>query len=131
MTVFQLLALRSIAECIISLVLMNVRTKHILITSVESRHFKNLFMRCALGIVTYFGAFYSLKYLPLILASSVMSLTPVVTAILSYFILKEIINRFECMVLIVSLAGVIVMILGQAAPVEDLNSAVNIGEYQN
>ncbi len=116
MTVFQLLALRSITECVISLVLMNTKTKHILITSVESRHFKNLFLRCLLGIVSYFGAFYSLKYLPLILASSVMSLTPVVTAILSYFILRELINRFECMVLLVSLAGVIFMILGQATP---------------
>jgi len=62
----------------------------------------------------------AIKTLPLVLVSIVANLVPLVTAVLSYFILREKLNSIEKVGIVVSFVGVAIMITGK-----NKNSGVN------
>ena len=54
----------------------------------------------------------SIKYFPLIFVSLISNLTPLLTAILSFFILKEKLAKLDIIILFVSFIGVTLLITG-------------------
>jgi len=91
---------------------MNVRTHHIMWRAVPSHSFGNLILRCTQGLLSFLCIYYSLKHLPLVVVSLVTNLSPITIAILSYLVLKERLARIDVVILVVSFAGVIILILG-------------------
>ena len=55
-----------------------------------------------------------IRVLPLVEVSLVLSLSPLFTAVLAYFILKDRLTLFEITCLMFSFGGVITIILGKA-----------------
>lgn len=56
--------------------------------------------------------FTAIKYFPLVYVSLVVTLGPLLTAVLSYFMLKVTLTKLDLVVLLISFVGVIVMITG-------------------
>jgi drug/metabolite transporter (DMT)-like permease len=55
------------------------------------------------------------KSLPLVLVGIVANMIPLVTAVLGFFILGERLNRFEKVCILLSFAGVAIMVTGKEA----------------
>jgi drug/metabolite transporter (DMT)-like permease len=88
MTSVQLLFAGLLIACAIFLVQMNIHFCYYMNHSIERKHYKNVTLRVILGLLTLGFTYEAIKYLPLTVVSLVQNLNPLVTAVLSYFILK-------------------------------------------
>jgi drug/metabolite transporter (DMT)-like permease len=70
-------------------------------------------MKSAMGIGYMSCLYYAIKYLPLVVASLIQNLSPIFTAIFSYVMLKKGLTPLKIAVLIISFAGVVVMLTGK------------------
>lgn len=68
--------------------------------------------RVIIGFIAVYLQVTSLKLLPLVLTSISSNTVPLITAVLSYFILKEKLGCFEIVSLGISLAGVSIIVVG-------------------
>ncbi len=84
----------------------------------------NLLLRIFVSIMMLVCIYTSVKYLPLVYVSLTSNLSPLVTAIFSYFIIKVPVSRLDVTILIVSFAGVALLITGT------VNDPQFIGESQ-
>lgn len=67
--------------------------------------------------------YYAIKYLPLVIVNLVCNTAPMITAFLSYLILKEQFTKMDIVALLVCFAGVILLITGA-----DLESEQGLSE---
>ena len=58
--------------------------------------------------------FFSIKYLPLGLVSTIQNLQPFLTLLLAFLILREAVKRLEIINMIISFAGVLIIVLGSS-----------------
>jgi drug/metabolite transporter (DMT)-like permease len=97
---------------IIMLLLMNVNIKHHAFDSIQKKHMNVLCFRIFATAFTVYCTTYSVKNLPLVLTGIVKNMTPLFTALFSYFLLKEGISRIEILCLLVAFLGVYIVISG-------------------
>jgi drug/metabolite transporter (DMT)-like permease len=67
-----------------------------------------------LGVLVLVGVYTSVKSLPLVLVGVVMNLSPLLTAVLSFFFLKKALTTVDAVALVVSFLGVVLLITGGA-----------------
>ena len=108
----QLLFVRSCSSCIFLSLLMNRKIGHFMYSAIDPKYYGALAFRVSLQIAWLVCVYTSVKSLPLVYIALVSTLIPLLTALISYFFLKKGLNRLDVGVLIVSFAGVIVLILG-------------------
>jgi drug/metabolite transporter (DMT)-like permease len=101
---------RSLFSFAFFVILMNYRVFHYMWFGIPRHEVKMVVMKSALGIA-YMSCLYSaIKYLPLIVASLIQNLTPILTAIFSHFMLKRGLTPFKILILILSFGGIVVML---------------------
>ena len=71
-----------------------------------TKKFPLLALRAALGVIFWFGTFLSLKYIPLLDAVFLTSITPLWVPLLAYFFFSEIIDRKFCFFILIGLLGI-------------------------
>ena len=108
----QLLFLRSITSASIFTILMNRKIPYYMYYGIDKKHYRGLLIRVVMGLLALVSVYTAVKYLPLIYVSLVTSLSPLLTAIFSYFIFKKGLSKLDIAVLIVSFIGVIILITG-------------------
>ena len=91
---------------------MNKDFKYYMYTSIERRHVGHLIVRVVQGLFMLVCIYTSVKYLPLVYTSLTANLGPLLTAVFSYIFLKKGLSRMDSVILVVSFAGVVIMILG-------------------
>ena len=67
-----------------------------------------------MGVLVLVGVYTSVKSLPLVLVGVVMNLSPLLTAVLSFFFLKKALTTVDAVALVVSFLGVVILITGGA-----------------
>ncbi len=80
----------------------------------EGSNFKMLMMRSILGFVSWFLHFYSIKFIPLGLISTITNMQPFFTLILGFLILKETLKRLEIINMLASFSGVLIIVTGSS-----------------
>lgn len=110
MTPTQLLFLRSFISSLIFLCLMGNKTKFYLVDSIDHKHYMSIVWRVLNGILMLVCVYTSVKYLPLVYISLSQNLSPLLTAVMSYFFFKKGLNMLDTAVLIISFGGVVLMI---------------------
>lgn len=88
MTPIEQLFIRGTMSSVFFLILLNVRAKHFLYTSIDPKLYKYIALRVAINVIFLGFLYYALKYLPLVFTSLVVNLAPFLTAVLSYFFLN-------------------------------------------
>ena len=68
--------------------------------------------RTIFGVITVGLQMTALKQLPLIMTSMSQNTVPMITGILGFFLLKERLSAFEVSCLVLSFAGVSIMVIG-------------------
>ena len=81
-------------------------------TSIPRKYVKDLISRVVQGLVLMVCIFSSIKYFPLVFVSLISNLTPLLTALLSFILFKKGLSRLDTAILLVSFAGVTVLITG-------------------
>lgn len=112
MTAPQLLFLRSCASAIIFLGLLNKNIGDYMYRKIPRKLVTLLALRVASGIGFLVCIYTAAKALPLITVTLVQNLSPLVTAVLSYLLLKKGLTILDSGVLIVSFLGVVILITG-------------------
>lgn len=74
---------------------------------------KTLLSKTVQGVLTHFMFYYGVEHLPLTEVTLISNISPIVVAILSYFILKEGLRMREVFALIISFAGILCLIIGR------------------
>ncbi len=107
-----MLLLRSIISMLIYLGIMNRRTGEYMYHTIPREQYRNLGVRVVLDLVIMACMFTAIKYLPLVYVSLVVTLGPLLTAVLSYFMLNVALSKVDSLVLVISFIGVVIMITG-------------------
>ena len=89
---------------------MNRNIKKIL--TVPRKHIFSLVTRVFYSVLGLILVYYGIKYLPLVIVALVNNLTPLATAIMSFYILKVKLSPLDAIVLLVSFIGIVVLITG-------------------
>ena len=91
---------------------MNLETKKHIWDSVNKKIAWALIGRTIFGVLTVGLQMTALKQLPLILTSMSQNTVPMITGVLGFFLLKERLSIFEISCLLLSFAGVSIMVIG-------------------
>ena len=91
---------------------MNKKFSYYMWKSIPRKYVQNLFIRVTLGLILMVFIFSSIRYFPLVFVSLVSNLTPLLTVLLSYLILKKGITKLDTAILFLSFVGVTVLITG-------------------
>ncbi len=78
-----------------------------------------------------FLLYYAMRYLPLVLSSSILNLTPIITAVLSWLILGECYKLTNILALSFGFIGILIMIAGQFAASSEEDSGKPIIDMQD
>lgn len=108
----QVLVLRSVLSSVIFLAIMNKNFAYYMWESIPRKYVKNLISRVIQGLILMVCIFSSIKYFPLVFVSLISNLTPLLTALLSFILLKKGLSVLDTTILIVSFIGVTVLITG-------------------
>ena len=91
---------------------MNIKIKHYLYTSIDRKHLPKLLLRVFMVLIVLVCVYTSVKYLPLVYVSLSSNLAPLMTALLSYFLLRVPVANIDIIILVVSFIGVAILITG-------------------
>ena len=112
MTPTQLLFLRSATSVILLSLLFRSRLKEYLYDNIDKKLKWQLGLRVTLGVLLLVCIYTSVKSLPLVLVGVVTNLSPLLTAVLSFFILKKAPTTVDVVALVASFVGVVLLITG-------------------
>ncbi len=115
MTPTQLLFLRSAISVILLIMLFGDKLKEYIYDNFDKKIKWQLALRVTLGVLLLVSIYTSVKSLPLVLVGVVTNLSPLLTAVLSYFILKKALTTVDAIALVASFAGVVLLITGGEA----------------
>mmetsp|Transcript_31552 Transcript_31552/g.41786 ORF Transcript_31552/g.41786 Transcript_31552/m.41786 type:complete len:176 (+) Transcript_31552:678-1205(+) len=107
-----MLLMRACFSLLILTFAVNKDLKKVTWDPVDRKSVGPLAFRSAQGSITNIINYSVTKYLPLTLISIVNNLSPLVTVILAFFILKERIKKFEIFILIITMGGVALVVIG-------------------
>ena len=85
----------------------------------------NLGLRTALGATNIMIQFSITKYFKLTYISTAFNLSPLITCVMSYFILKEKISRVDIGLIVCALIGVLIMSKGFDSESESKSASAN------
>ena len=97
---------------VIMLFILNINFWNIMYTSVTPGNRLNLFLRVTVINVALYCILTAIQSLPLVMVVLVKNLSPLLTAVAAYVILKEKITRLDVFILLASFLGVILLITG-------------------
>ncbi len=80
-----------------------------------------------LGVLLLASIYTSVKSLPLVLVGVVTNLSPVLTAVLSFFILKKALTSVDAVALVASFIGIVLLITGGETQPEEIVANKNDG----
>jgi drug/metabolite transporter (DMT)-like permease len=112
MTPTQLLFLRSAISVVLLIMLIGDKLKEYLYDNFDKKLKWQLALRVTLGVLLLVSIYTSVKSLPLVLVGVVTNLSPLLTAVLSYFILKKALTTVDAIALVAAFAGVVLLITG-------------------
>ena len=98
---------------LICTLMVNKKLPYALWHCIKPGQFKKLVLRCSLAIALNIMEFTIVKYISLVFQGIARNLTPIVTCILAYFMVKERFTRMDAFFIFVSLIGIIVLNIGQ------------------
>ncbi len=107
-----LLFLRSATSVVLLALILNIKLKEYLYDNFDSKLKWKLAIRVILGVFVIVCIYTSVKSLPLVLVGVVTNLSPLFTAVLSFIILKKALSTVDLVALVVSFAGVVILITG-------------------
>ena len=81
-------------------------------TSIPKESYKVVFNRSLIGNFNQLCTFTAIKYFPLVIVSLISNIYPLLVALFGYLLYKEVITRFDKIVLLVSFIGVNFIISG-------------------
>jgi drug/metabolite transporter (DMT)-like permease len=110
MTPTQLLFLRSAISVVLLIMLIGDKLKEYLYDNFDKKLKWQLALRVTLGVLLLVSIYTSVKSLPLVLVGVVTNLSPLLTAVLSYFILKKALTTVDAIALVAAFAGVVLLI---------------------
>lgn len=105
-----MLALRSVIGISFQLLVLNVNLKRAVWDEVGRESVGPLVFRSLQGMVTITINQTITKSLPLTYVFMVLNLSPVATLVLAYFILKERISRYEILMILMTVSGVLFVV---------------------
>lgn len=108
---FQMLMLRSGFALLFQLIIVNKELKKAVWDGVDKKSAGPLVFRSIQGTMTNIINYSVTKYLPLTMIAIVNNMGPLVTLVLAYLILKERIKRFEILMIVLTVAGVLVVVI--------------------
>lgn len=106
-----MLLLRSGFALTFQLILVNKELKPAVWDGVDRKSVGPLIFRSIQGTCTNIINYSVTKYLPLTMIAIVNNMGPLVTLVLAYFILKENVKRFEILMIVLTVAGVLVVVI--------------------
>jgi drug/metabolite transporter (DMT)-like permease len=112
MTPTQLLFLRSATSVLLLGIIFGNKLKEYLYDNIDKKLKWQLALRVTLAVLLLVSLYTSVKSLPLVLVGVVTNLSPLLTAVLSFFILKKALSTVEAVALVASFAGVVLLITG-------------------
>jgi drug/metabolite transporter (DMT)-like permease len=107
-----LLFIRSFISVILLAVILNVKLKEYMCDKVERKYAWQLALRVGIGVFNIICIYTSVKSLPLVYVGVVMNLSPLLTALLSYFLFKKGLSPLDASALLASFTGVLLLITG-------------------
>ena len=119
----QMLLLRSVVASVIFLFIMKMDVSYYLWKSIPAKYWKDLVSRVMQGLVLMVAIYTSIKNFPLVYVSLVSNMTPLLTAVASYFLFKKGLGKLDTAILVVSFIGVTLLITGspkKEAEVDDI-----------
>jgi drug/metabolite transporter (DMT)-like permease len=108
----QMLLLRSVVASVIFLFIMKMDVSYYLWKSIPAKYWKDLVSRVMQGLVLMVAIYTSIKNFPLVYVSLVSNMTPLLTAVASYFLIKKGLSKLDTAILVVSFIGVTLLITG-------------------
>ena len=112
MTPTQLLFLRSATSVLLLGTMFGNKLKEYLYDNIDKKLKWQLALRVTLGVLLLVSIYTSVKSLPLVLVGVVTNLSPLLTAVLSFFILKKALTSVDAVALVASFTGVVLLITG-------------------
>jgi drug/metabolite transporter (DMT)-like permease len=117
-----MLLLRSAVSSVVFFALMGRKLYFYMWESIPSRYRGDLASRVCQGLVLMVASFTSIKTFPLVYVSLVSNMTPLLTAVASYFLFKVGLSRLDTAILLISFGGVTLLITGAPSKqVEELD----------
>lgn len=80
--------------------------------SIPRDQYRTLILRVIVGLFNMYCAYHAIKYFPIVFVSLILNLAPLLVVLFSYILYREMISRFDTMVLFASFIGVCVLITG-------------------
>ena len=105
--------MRSCFALIFQVIFVNKDLKYAVWDSIPRGTSGTLFFRTVQGASTNYINYYTTKFLPLTLIAIVNNLSPLVTVVLAFFLLKERITKFEMWITILMVSCVIIVVLSE------------------
>lgn len=103
------------------------KLKEYLYDNIDKKLKWQLLLRVTLGVLLLVSIYTSVKSLPLVLVGVVTNLSPLLTAVLSFFILKKALTTVDAVALVASFIGVVLLITGGETEPEEIVTNKNEG----
>ena len=108
---FQMLVMRSIFALVFQAIYVNVELKKAVWDSVDRSSAGSLTFRSIQGSLTNIINYNNAAYLPMTIIAIVNNMSPLIAVVLAYFILKEKLKCFEILMIVLTLAGICVVVI--------------------
>lgn len=108
---FQLLFIFAVFGVAIMIMMVNINIKKDTWDSVTKDQSCSLVFKTFTGTTTAMINYSIAKWIPLTIISIVSNLAPIIVVVLAFLILKEVIRKFDLLMMMLTLAGIFVMIL--------------------
>lgn len=109
---FQMLLMRSLFALLIQAMFVNRELKHAVWDSIERDQVGSLVFRSVQGTLTNIINYSTAKFLPLTIIAICNNMGPLIALVLAFVILKERIKRFEVLMIVLSVCGILTVVLG-------------------
>ena len=106
-SVFEILYWKSLTMMVFNYFL--TRSFGVFVFDIPVKYRNIIVFRACIGITGVGGYWAAIQYIPLSVAACIIQTTPIWASILSYFLLKEAISKYQILAMISAFAGVIVV----------------------
>lgn len=108
--------------------MMHKNTLDLMYYSIPRSQVRNLIVRVIQGLIMIICTYTCVKYLPLVFVSLIYNLSPLLTALFSYFFYSIGLSRIDTLVLVLSFLGVVLLVTGSLTEENSATSGVHVDE---
>ena len=112
LTSFQMLTMRSVFALSTQLVILNVNLKSAVWDGISRDSVGPLIFRTLQGSCTNIINFSVTRYIPLTMICIVNNMSPLITIVFAFLLLKEKIKSFEIIMIVLTIGGVVTVVTG-------------------